>query len=118
MKKTTLAILICLFTYAAAIAAVDNKYYEENNSHKENGVECVTCHETKNPVVAPNVDNISAVCATCHGTLNDMGKTTAQNKPNPHDTHIGAMDCYECHNIHKPSVNMCASCHTFPMKVR
>ena len=53
-------------------------------------------------------------CMKCHGSYEDLGKKTENLKPNPHYTHLGEVNCEECHkaNQSKPSL-MCDSCHRF-----
>ncbi|MBK1623965.1 hypothetical protein CKO32_10340 [Afifella marina DSM 2698] len=34
--------------------------------------------------------------------------------PNPHASHLGEIDCTECHKAHSPSTLFCSVCHQFP----
>jgi hypothetical protein len=31
---------------------------------------------------------------------------------NPHDAHVGRLECRACHHMHKESQNKCSECHT------
>lgn len=88
----------------------------EDNPHAKASVGCVDCHGTKKPT-APAT---AATCLGCHGPSDELVKKTAEVKPeNPHTSpHWGtSMECSVCHRQHRPTVNWCASCHTFDGKV-
>ncbi|WP_165657647.1 cytochrome c3 family protein, partial [Sutterella wadsworthensis] len=42
---------------------------------------------------------------------------TAKVEPNPHYSHLGDVNCTDCHKGHKKSELMCNSCHQFDLKV-
>ena len=46
---------------------------------------------------------------------NLLAATTANERPNPHASHRGEVDCAECHHVHKASVTQCNQCHAFDM---
>lgn len=61
-------------------------------------------------------------CTGCHGsydglvekTKNSTAFKTTQNVPvNPHRTHVGQVECYNCHKMHKdrPPIEYCYGCH-------
>ena len=57
-------------------------------------------------------------CLKCHGgTYEELGKKTASLAPNPHYTHLGEVNCVECHKggSSRPAL-MCDSCHRFTVK--
>lgn len=84
------------------------------DTHTALGTACVDCHGMEKPTKPASADS----CLACHGgDYETLAKTTEKLDPNPHYTHLGDMPCSECHNNHKPSVNMCASCHNIDMKV-
>ena len=81
--------------------------------HRDAGLSCQDCHESQ-PGTAG-----TQVCLSCHGTFDDVARSTAAMEPNPHDSvHYGPeVDCDLCHHEHRASENMCNSCHTFQMTV-
>ncbi len=81
--------------------------------HGIKGVNCQSCHKESPPKNAVT----SVVCLGCHGDAERLALKTAGVRPNPHDTHLGEMACEECHRAHKPSVDACAKCHHFGLKV-
>ena len=81
--------------------------------HGAKGLNCQGCHKESPPGKAVP----SAVCLGCHGDAEKLAMKTAGVRPNPHDTHLGEMACEECHRAHKPSIDACAKCHHFGLKV-
>ncbi|OPY07053.1 MAG: Fumarate reductase flavoprotein subunit precursor [Syntrophaceae bacterium PtaB.Bin095] len=81
--------------------------------HGAKGLNCQGCHKESPPGKAAP----SAVCLGCHGDAEKLAMKTAGVRPNPHDTHLGEMACEECHRAHKPSIDACAKCHHFGLKV-
>lgn len=53
-------------------------------------------------------------CMKCHGDYEKLGQQTADLVPNPHKSHLGQVNCEDCHkpNLAKP-VLMCNECHQF-----
>ncbi len=56
-------------------------------------------------------------CMSCHGTYAQMAEKTANLEPNPHRSHLGQVNCEECHvpTAAKPQV-MCMQCHQFDIR--
>ncbi len=56
-------------------------------------------------------------CMGCHGSYADLAKTTAKLEPNPHFSHLGEVNCQECHigAKAKPEL-MCNTCHNFTLR--
>lgn len=81
--------------------------------HAARGVDCATCHGVKTPTKAAD----TAQCLACHGDYAKLKALTQDVTPNPHYTHMLDQPCIECHQGHKPSVNMCNDCHKFDLKV-
>jgi len=46
-----------------------------------------------------------------------MAEKTSRLDPNPHDSHLGELECGRCHHQHKASENACAACHAIELKV-
>ena len=81
--------------------------------HQARGTNCSGCHKENPPKEAVLQD----MCLKCHGTYEKIAKRTDAASPNPHASHMGAVECKLCHHAHKPSVNYCASCHDFDFNV-
>jgi flagellar basal body-associated protein FliL len=50
----------------------------------------------------------------CHTDINnfdDLKASTADQKRNPHDSHLGKQDCSQCHQTHEQSTMYCTQCH-------
>jgi fumarate reductase flavoprotein subunit len=83
------------------------------DSHKSKGTDCSGCHKE-----SPSKQNVPmAVCLECHGDYGKVATKTSKLDPNPHDSHLGEIDCGKCHHAHNASVNACNECHQFDMKV-
>jgi Cytochrome c3 len=81
--------------------------------HKNLGVECSGCHREDPPKQRVPM----AVCLGCHGDYSKVVAKTSKINPNPHDSHLGEIECEKCHHSHKPSVNACNACPLMEMKV-
>jgi hypothetical protein len=55
-------------------------------------------------------------CLKCHGTYDELAQKTSNVKPNPHQHHLGEIECGLCHKSHRPFVNHCAECHDWNFK--
>ena len=53
-------------------------------------------------------------CLQCHGPYEKLAKSTENLSPNPHSSHLGAVNCEDCHKANKsePEI-MCNQCHQF-----
>jgi len=83
------------------------------DKHKDSGTDCSDCHKGS----PPKQDVPITVCLGCHGDYGKVAAKTNQLDPNPHDSHLGEIECGKCHHAHKASVNFCNECHQFDMKV-
>lgn len=90
--------------------------------HEKLSFKCIDCHEGQ----GDNPENFKAIedkgCLSCHKTkqyLADRLKFMDALHVNPHNSiHDGPkLYCDECHNEHKPSENMCLSCHSNDVKL-
>ena len=100
-------------------------------AHAEQGVACLDCHE---PTLQQQMDELVMYvqgdftvpleerefpvefCFDCHEANEHTGyeeviQRTAGLEINPHDSHLGEMDCATCHRMHNPSEDYCAQCH-------
>ena len=52
-------------------------------------------------------------CLACHGNYRSLARRTAVLKINPHASHLGEEECYQCHKMHgkSPGLKYCTTCH-------
>ena len=81
--------------------------------HGAAGIDCAGCHKESPPKAAPD----TKACLGCHGPYDKLSEKTATLEVNPHASHLGDLDCANCHHGHKTSVDYCGRCHTFGFKV-
>src|SRR5512135_2340222 len=93
-------------------ASTDN-FIPLADKHKKAGFNCEGCHR-ENPHKA---NSRMAICFPCHGDYSRLAERTKTMIPNPHSSHLGEIACENCHHAHKPSVDHCAQCHYFRLKV-
>ena len=58
-------------------------------------------------------------CLQCHQSYDALAEKTKNLEPNPHKSHLGAVNCVECHKADKPSKQpelMCNSCNNFTLR--
>ena len=56
-------------------------------------------------------------CMGCHGSYKDLAKKTERLVPNPHFSHMGDVNCQECHKGNLSKVDfMCNTCHNFTLR--
>ncbi len=92
--------------------------------HLKAGVSCKQCHTTGVPANSVSTNQVPKIatadaCLKCHGTYKEIaGRTKNYDTAlyNPHISHYGELDCYQCHRMHKTSEMFCTSCH-LEMKV-
>ncbi len=83
------------------------------DNHKSRGTDCSGCHKE-----SPSKQDVPVVvCLGCHGDYGKVGTKTNKLDPNPHDSHLGEIECGKCHHAHKVPVNACNECHQLDMKV-
>ncbi|KUK32129.1 MAG: Fumarate reductase, NapC/NirT cytochrome c subunit [Thermoanaerobacterales bacterium 50_218] len=97
--------------------------------HAEAGVDCLDCHHKS--TVAKIGEGINYLtgnyenplkerdfsmeeCLSCH--KDDFAEAVAATdfgESNPHDSHLGEIECHLCHKMHRQSEVYCAQCHDF-----
>lgn len=88
--------------------------YKLKETHKN--FSCVDCHGEETPLEEYYLIP-SQSCFNCHGSPEDVAALTPQYDGkggiNPHNSfHLDTrIECYMCHQEHKPSRNYCAQCH-------
>ena len=107
--KICMAILrffvLCAVVAGLSVAAVA---VEIRGKHASEGLKCVDCHLVDKPVAEASVN----VCLECHGGFEKVAELTKSLHGNPHDSHLGKMQCLKCHRIHRPSEIICLECHS------
>jgi len=76
--------------------------------HAKEALACADCHKTDKPVAAAAVE----VCLDCHGGYDKVAELTKAMHANPHDSHLGKMQCLKCHRVHRSSEIACLECHS------
>lgn len=108
-----LSVLISLFLGSGSWAA-DNLA----DRHTAKNIPCTACHGPEKPQPGALVENEQ--CLACHGPLDSLKqKFVSLGKKNPHDNHLGDIECSLCHMGHQPSRAYCLQCHKnfeMPMK--
>ncbi len=100
-----------------------------SRKHQEAGVECIDCHENgiEDKIhetvwyVTDDFDDPPAkrdfgnqMCLKCHTNLEEIvEKTKGADGVNPHDSHLGELNCADCHKMHMQSEAVCQHCHDF-----
>ncbi|WP_425800703.1 cytochrome c3 family protein [Desulfitobacterium sp. Sab5] len=97
------------------------------NSHAKAGVKCHDCHESSLSIqTSEGLKYITGdyeepmktrqftkeMCLKCHN-YDEVKAKTAFDESNPHDSHNGELECYNCHKMHEPSTVLCSQCHQF-----
>ena len=113
--------------YLASWQASDYGAY----AHAVEDVTCLECHE---PTTQQQVDELvvymqgdfavpleereygNEFCFDCHEpnehtSYEEVIQLTVGLELNPHDSHLGEMECATCHKTHRPSEDYCAQCH-------
>ncbi len=57
---------------------------------------------------------VKGQCLKCHGSFDKLAEQTRDLVPNPHYSHLGEVDCVECHKADKSEPELvCNQCHKF-----
>lgn len=118
IKIGQVVVIICalLIGCTAAWAAGQNPQSAFlSGVHKKNQVSCNDCHG-KTLAVDDSETAVNTNCVGCHGTLEAIGKKTKEHI-NPHNSHLGEINCTTCHKGHTPSKSYCNYCHSYGMKI-
>lgn len=115
-----IAVIVVVFICALAISGHTWAQQQQQKQkfladrHKDRAMECSACHKESPPQKAVP----SEVCKGCHDEEKLAMKSAEKfGRQNPHDNHLGAIGCEQCHHAHKPSVDACAKCHQYGFKV-
>lgn len=91
---------------------VERKRYLRSH-HAGQEVSCADCHGDELPELGAEPD--TDVCLTCHkgyAALTENTESRMVPEQNPHQSHLGAIDCSVCHHAHAASRSYCLECHT------
>ena len=97
----------------AMLLAAPSAYAQGVTIHGSHaGMKCETCHAGQTQKAAPS----QKTCLKCHGSYEALAKKTAKpgEKFNPHDSHMGRIECTQCHSMHATSHYICRDCHAIP----
>jgi hypothetical protein len=101
------------------------------STHGEQNFACLDCHESNlgqqitevgkfitgdYTVPLPSKDLATkdfCMRSGCHDSYEQLAEKTDDYDLvfNPHESHYGELDCYQCHSVHKESEFYCTSCH-------
>jgi len=119
----------CSGCHSAQVASQKDKNLL-SHIHAKKKVTCLDCHEKnamktqhKAALAGTPVTKLKVKKETCfnchmgnnkHASYEKVVKLTADIDPklNPHDAHVGRLECRACHHMHKESQNKCSECHT------
>ena len=105
-----LATLSLFFNFS--VASEVPKYLADRHTGKQ--IPCEACHGKGAPNGQIQMDN----CLRCHeGSYEKLAAKTDGGDINYHSTHMGEINCIECHQGHHPSRLVCDQCHEFKAKV-
>jgi len=110
-----------------------NSHFEANK-HAAAGVTCHNCHDSSIPTQVEQLWKYATAdyktpiekrsfgtkvfCGRCHDLATVISKTALVNvstfaDENPHNSHVGFLECNSCHSQHEESQLSCKQCHTF-----
>jgi fumarate reductase flavoprotein subunit len=93
--------------------AADPRY--AGGSHLKKLLECSACHG-KTVISDDSETRLNQKCVGCHGSLADIA-AKKKGHINPHQSHLGEINCTACHSGHEPSRVYCLNCHSFDIKI-
>ncbi|QUN05022.1 flavocytochrome c [Shewanella yunxiaonensis] len=102
----------------ACLVGVNNAEANANDLasfHKDKGDGCKTCHQTPGKVADDSENYINTQCKSCHGDYAALKNPKL--KIDPHDSHLGDINCTSCHKGHEQSKVYCNECHSFDLKI-
>ena len=112
------SLVLTVFLSVIVPQMADAASFREQGIHHKEGVSCKDCHKVEKPKDAPS----SKPCLECHGPYEKIAQRTKKLHANPHDSHLGPMDCLKCHGVHEPielEKIPCIECHNdFEFKVK
>lgn len=100
-------VLLAFGVQAASINGVPMKDYHVKAFG--NSMQCKMCHNTEVPTARPDDKN----CIACHGPMSkiETPKNNFDKKPHQSAHFQDTLECTACHAEHKPSKDLCSTCH-------
>lgn len=93
------------------------KFLAGNHMHDKNiSISCTDCH-SESGLLDDAETQTNTSCVSCHGDLTEMSKITNKTEINPHESHLGKINCTACHGGHEPSAIYCNNCHSFELQI-
>lgn len=122
MNSRTISLLgiAILFLVSVAVFAAPPQKTDDvlAQKHLQAGITCNQCHSAGVPAQSTSKDKIPQIataeaCLKCHGSYKQLGEKTKDYSThlNPHVSHYGDLECYQCHRVHQTSEMFCSSCH-------
>ncbi|PLY09800.1 MAG: cytochrome C [Arcobacter sp.] len=98
------------------------KEFPIKSHHDSLSLECIHCHDGQGNNPREFETPGDKGCLSCHKNKEYLANRLVfmdDLHANPHNSiHDGPnLFCDECHNEHKPSINMCAECHEHDIKI-
>jgi len=81
-------------------------------THGGKQIACSGCHGRIFPTYGETVENDR--CLSCHGSIESLAQKTVPDifpDRNPHQSHLGVINCTVCHFAHAESKVYCLECH-------
>lgn len=110
-----LGLMVLMLPVAALQAATEGATLAE--LHKAKQIGCADCHGTTKKIVVDDSEQaVNRNCSGCHGDLTSLA-AKAKGHINPHQSHLGQINCTACHSGHGRSQAYCLKCHTYTMPI-
>lgn len=103
-------VIACLANIGNVSAANDLASF-----HSKNQGGCTACHITPGKVSDDSETHINQQCKSCHGGYEEL--KDAKLEIDPHNSHLGDINCTSCHKGHEQSKVYCNECHSFDLKI-
>ncbi|MDR2105646.1 MAG: flavocytochrome c, partial [Deferribacteraceae bacterium] len=88
------------------------KYLAGSHIDKGNS-DCISCHDGQ-VTVDDSETSVNNACMNCHGDLPSVAESVkVKGEINPHESHLGKINCTSCHAGHTASFVYCNNCHSF-----
>lgn len=120
MFKTSRETLLQIASFGVLLFFFQNPCFSSDaptflaDRHTAKQIACEACHGQGQPSGEIQTDK----CLACHGgSYAKLAEKTAGGDINYHETHMGEINCIECHQGHKPARLVCDQCHEFKATV-
>lgn len=112
MKHLKTIVLTSALLFTGAVAAADVAGVPMKDYHVKafgSMLKCELCHKEAVPKSKPS----DRACIECHGTMDKIQTppNAFDKKPHASDHYGNTLECTACHAEHKPSQDLCSTCH-------